>query len=536
MATKKFKTYCRIIDYVDAVDSELAELIRGTCVDLTLGSTKGKPGITFLMPQDKALRKKLADLAYSDQVEDANKASDMFNAMIFRDVFKSPSDWMAKKDDIPNCLLPSQHVELDSVSGKEVVFKSGARAVIDDGFKDASRKTNLAVWKLVSGEIPVTTDKPSKLKYAKMNKGKTGGYDVSAQMSSSERYKIATAIENAYVLHQLQKGTGIDVSSRDIYFEYTMSLINYIINVRKDTAVMYEKVLPLISLDKLDFYLLVEPHKYGGNYLLDDGLIQEWWLQKGAHPHNPKDVRLQIEELLKSGTGALVYTNRDQLLGKIADIRCQLAQYIDGRPRNCVDEIAKVYEQLEKSNSIGGLGPVFPAQLAAHYQNEPGLKMIQDELRYLTYGAFKSLESEPMFDQGRFHEITNMIGDCLFAATEDERAKQQKLLNKNSIKYLISPTEKIGEIRVFLYSTMFMYIPLTESEAMNLKQKHSIRRPDPQNIVVFNIAKDLFIQQNRIESTQSAPAEQSAMDYLRNLDFASLGESFKEELKRKLGF
>lgn len=533
MATKKFKTYCRIIDYVEAVDSDLAELIRGTCTDMVLTSLKGKPGITFLMPQDKAFRAKLSELAYSEKPADAIKAGDMINALIIRDVFKSPSDWMAKKDDIPNSLMPSQHVEIDSVSGKEVVFKSGAKAILDESFRDASKKTNLAVWKL-TGEIPVTTDKPAKLKYAKSGK-KMGGYDVTAQMSQTQRYKIALAVENAYALSQLKKGSGDSLfggGSSDIYLDYTLSLINYIMNVRKDTSTMYDRVLPLISLDKIDFYLLVEPHKFGGSYLLDDGLISEWWVQKNRYSVNHKDVVKQIEDLLNHGSGALIYTSRAQLLDRINEVRCQLGQFVDGRPRSCVDEIAHVYEKLESDNTIGGMGPVYPAPLIQYYQSEPGLKMIHDDLRYLTYGAFKSLESES-FDLGRYNEILNMIGECLFAATPDERSRQQKLLNKNTIKYAISPTEKINEIKVFLYSTMFMYTPMTESDAMGLKQKHSIRRPDPQNIVVFNISKDLYIQHSRLAVGSSA--NPSVIETLRGLNFDTLDPALKEELKRKLG-
>lgn len=537
MATRKFKTYCRIIDYVDAVDTELAELIRGTCADLSLGSTKGKPGITFLMPQDKTFRKKLADLAYSDKVDDANKASDMINALIFRDIFKSPSDWMAKKDDIPNSLFPSQHVELDSVTGKEIVFKSGARAVLDDTFKDSSRKSNLAVWKLMSGEIPVTSDKPSKLKYAKMNRGgKTGGYDVTAQMSQSERHKIALAVENAYVFNQLQyensKTGSYEPAAKDVYNEYTLSLINYIINVRKDDATMHEKVLPLISLDKIDFYLLVEPHKFGGTYLLDDGLIHEWWVQRDQHRWDPASVVKQIEQLLNSGTGALVYTDRKKITDKLANIRGAINQVALGKSRNCVDEIAKYYDQLEQNNTIDGVGPVFPAALASYYSSEPGLKMMQDELRYLAYGAFKNIEREPVFDQGRFHELVNMIGECLFSATAADRANQHKLLNKNSIRYLISPTEKIEEIRTFVYSTMFMYVPLTENEAKDLKQKNRITRPDPQNIVVWNISADLYNRHARL--AVGSMSDLNVIEMLKNLNFDTLDKALKQELMRKL--
>lgn len=532
MSGKKFKTFCKIYDYVASVDSELAEILRGVCADVVLGSTRGKPGITFLMPQDKAVRKKLSDLAYSDNVKDANAASDMINAMILRDVFKAPADWMAKKDDIPNSLYPAQHVEIDGVSGKDIIFKSGAKATLDTDFKDASKKGNLAVWKL-TGEIPVTTDKPAKLKYAKMARGaKTGGYEVASIESQSERFKIAIAVENTYALHRL---AGPAAGQADPFLAHSMSLVNYIMHVRNDTELMYSRVLPLLSFDKIDFYLLVEPHKPSGEHLLDDMLIREWWAQRAQHQCDPAAVMREVQEMLeRPGTQtAAVYTGREQILDKLAGLRQHLGSFIDSRPRGCIDEIAKIYAELEQTNALNGLENIFPADLAAYYAAEPGLKMMQDELRYLTYGAFKRLESEPQFDIGRYHDLLNMIGECLYAGSSVDRDAQHKLLNKTSIKYQISPTEKVQEIKIFVYSTMFVFIPLTAAEAADLKQKYTISRPDPSNIVVFNIAKDLYIQHQRLISVPG-PNSADLIAALKSLRVETLDPVLREELRRKL--
>ncbi|QYB17608.1 polyprotein pp62-like protein [Pacmanvirus S19] len=537
MSAKKPGTFCSIPRYLDAHDREFLELVEATCTGGSLTSTRGRPGTTLVIPQDKAYRKKIADLAFSDKVEDANKASDMINALIFRGVYKSPGDWISQKDDIPNALYPPQHVEIDSASGKEIVFKSGARAVVDTDFKDSSKKGNLAVWKLISGEIPVTSDKPAKLKYAKIQKGKTGGYAVDNMISMGERYKIAVAVENAYRLHELQRRSGASLNGghKDIYLEYTLSLVNYIMNVRKDTDLMYEKVLPVLSFDKIDFYLLVEPHKFNGSYLLDDALIHEWWLQKSPQI-NCRDIMKQVESMLAGGNGALCYSNRSAIMDALAVIRQKLCNQIDSRPRACVDEIAKLYDDFEKSNTLPGLdGKVYPNGISTYYMNEPGLKMIHDELRYLTYGAFKRLELEPTFDDSRYNELVNMIGECLHAASSVDRAGAHKLLNKNSIRYLISPTEKIEEIKIFVYSTMFMYMPMTETEAMNFSQKHSISRPDPNNIVVFNIAKDLYIQHQRVLSDSVGSNTKSIAEAIRSLNIDMLDPALRDELKRKLG-
>lgn len=535
MASKKFKTYCRIIDYLEAVDPELAELARGTCADMSFG-TKGKPGVTFLMPQDKDYRKKLADLAYSTKVEDANKACDMFNALIIRDVFKTPADWIAKKDDIPNSLLPSQHVEVDSASGSTIVFKSGAKATFDTGFQDSSRRSNLAVWKL-TGELPVTTDKPAKHKYAKLQRGVKGGYAIphDSAMMQNERFKIGLAVENAYALHRLSRDSGANMTNEDIYLKYTLSLVHHIMHVKHDNELMYNKVLPLLSFDKSDFYILVEPHKNPQNntpYLIDNYIINEWWMTKTLN-FSIHDMVNTIEKALTSGKTALVYTDRAQLFDKIMDLRQRITQIIDSGRRACVEDIARDYATLEHSNTIEGAGPVYPDALASYYAGEPGLKMVHDELRYFTYSEFKKLESRP-FDIGRFHNIVNTIGDYLHASTLEERCISLHLLNKQTMKYQIAPTEKFNEIKIFVNSTMFMYIPMTKSEADNLKQKNSISRPDPNNITIFNVQKAIFAQHERLLNHASGAIAVNLAALLNNLDVSTLDPALQDALRKKL--
>lgn len=534
MAARKFKTHCRIQDYIEAADPEFAEIIRGTCSDMALGSTKGKPGITFLLPQDKSLRKKIADLAYSDKIEDANKAGDMINAMIFRDVFKSTSDWVSKKDDIPNSLFPAQHVEINTASGKEIIFKSGAKAVLDENFKDSSRKSNLAVWLLTTGEIPVTTDKPATLKYAKRPRAngsaKTGAYEMTSERSKSYRSMIALEVEKEYANYRRDLNPFSQTGQkRNVYNEYTINLINYILNVVNDSHLVYDKLLPLISFDVTDFYLLVEPHKFGGDYLISDTLIREWWDQRDKHHCNQQNIAAQIENLLLNGSGCLVYSDRVGVLKAIDEVRTKLQQNILYKPRQCIDEIKKFYNELESENTINGRGPILPPGLHKYYKSEPGLKFIQDEVRYLTYGMFKMSELDPLFDLQRLNNDLNKIAESLFY--DQTGNKMPQLLNKAKIEAFINPTHQITEINMFVNSTMFLYIPMTKSEASNLEQKYSVKRPNPENIVIWNMSKDLYIQHNRVLTSANNGA---AIKAINNINFNNLDPQTRELLKKQL--
>lgn len=555
MATKKFKTFCRIIDYIDSIDPELAELLRGTCADMSLGSLKGKPGITFLMPQNAAYRKKITDLAYSDNISDANKACDMLNALIIKDVLKTLNDWRNKRDDIPNSLLPSQHIEIDNITNKEIIFKSGAVAVLDEKFKDNSKKSQLAVWKLISGEIPVTMDKPSKFKYAKKKGGsKTGGYDVTPEFVNNIRFKIAIAIENAYITDRINNTMGsltfgaghefeykkeikpaFSSRRRDIYLEFILSLVNFIMN--SDEDLLYDKILPLISFQKIDFYNLLEPHTIkhdDSHYLIPTSLINAWWNNRSSF--NIQSVIDQIGKKLSSPPAKFqqykLYGDKKGVIQDTNNLRTQIMKSIESRPRDSPKEIIEVYKILDNDNKIGACQPVYPPGIAAYYKSEPSLKLAQDELRYLTYLQFESLERQPTFDRNKFETIINMIAEYANVLTSDERERTFKLNNMYTMKYLIQPTEKIQEIKIFLNSTHFLYVPLTPEEVYNYPLKNVIVRPDPDELHgIWNIDKSTISQHKRLAQS---PEEQKSISEALNLLHTMNPSTMTPELKQSI--
>lgn len=527
MADKKFKTYCKIIDFVEAVDSELADVIKHLCAEGALTSLKGKPGITFLMPEG-AYRTELFKLAYSDKPEEAIRAGDMLNALIIRDVFKSPSEW--KEREVVNSLYPYQVVDVASTTASEVTFKSGAKAALDTRFKDSSRpredksgkpRSVLAVWKITGG-IPVTTDKPA----SKRSKNeKTGAYDAGRLVDQSLRFKIGLAVENAYAV-ACSSG-----KKNNVYFNYTMSLVNHIMNIRKDTALMYEKVLPFLSFDHIDFYLLVEPHRAGGRYLLDDSLIQEWW--SAQVPCACDQVMQQVQSLLNAagGGGAALYANRPLILDEIDKLRVNPTMMASSSKfRETPNAVCALYDNFIETNSVGSVQNVYPQSTIAFYQQEPGLKLIHDELRFVCHSAFAQLE-QSTFDYGAFHELTNMIGEYLHANSKEERCAVQQLLNANKMKFTISPSGLIANIIVFINSTMFMYIPLTNAEAAGLKQKNTVSRPKPHDTKIYNIAQATYVRHERLAGRPEA--NKDLIDAILSIDVSKLDPALVESLRNK---
>ena len=200
--------------------------------------------------------------------------------------------------------------------------------------------------------------------------------------------------------------------------------------------------------------------------------------------------------MLKSGHDALVYTKRNELLEHIRKARKAVQKEIENiQPRECVDAVAKVYSKLAETNTIDGAGPVFPEGLAQIYKNEPGLKMLQDDLRFYLFNEFASLERN--FDLGRYNEILNVIGESLHAATLEEMRSQQRVLNKTVIKYMIAPGDMIDHVKLFVNSTVFLFVPMTEEET-NTLAKSSPHRPEPDSRNIWNIEKNIRDMQNRV--------------------------------------
>lgn len=492
----KFKVHCKIIDYVEQKNPRLAQIIRAVCADNALTSLKGKPGITFLMPQDSKEIDKLADLATSVKLEDVDRANDMINALIIRDVFKNPSDWMAHRDDIPNSLYPYQHVEVDSVTDREVIFKSGARAELDKDFIDGSKKKQLAVWKLTKGEIPVTKDKPATGKYSKKHGSgpKVGGYIPTTELRNSLRWKIGICVENKYCADRMAGNNPFNNgNSSDVYRYAVLSLVDCIRRSRGDEY-MINRVLPFISFSPIDFYFLVEPHRMGGYFVLDDDIIADWWqgMCDGCKC-DCNEVTAYLDGLFKKAASvsrADVYTNPAMLLKCISDASTPVLNIQN--PKRIVSEISVLYTKLEQSNSIGECTNVYPEFVAQYYKNEPGLKMTHDELRFVAHGAFEALK-RGSFDAGKFNTFVNYIGDNLNADTVELRNACRTLL-LNSLPAMIDAQDKVNNIRTFVASTCFLQVPILSA----INQKNTTIRPDAYNLVLFNIAKASREEHDRI--------------------------------------
>jgi len=523
----QFKVHCRIIDYVEIANKELATIIKGVCADGSLGSLKGKPGITFLMPVDKNFLKKLHDLAYSANVDDVDKANELINNLIVRDILRTPGDWMTHRDDIPNSLFPSQKLDVDSVSGETVVFKSGAKAVVDKGFKDGSHRKNLAVWKL-TGEIPVTDDKPSEGKYIKLARknGKSGGYTPSTVESQSLRFKIMQQVESEYYAAACNRANGSWWSAEShpssVYNRYVASLIDWML-ANGHADLVRDVIVPQLSFDIIDFYAIFEPHRGSGNYLLSDSIINGWYGSKHAGVVSKE----QLQQLLNAKSDAIVYSNRKCIIACTKKLQAEFEACANSnKMRACAEQVAKYYDILDAENRIGDALKVFPQPLADFYRENPGLKQTQDELRYVSIGMTHKFEQS--CNTGLFHELSNLIGECLHAHNKAERMANLQLLNSTALRFHVAPQDRVRDIKAFVKSAMFMYIPLNENE---IKEESSKKRPQVDGIALPDVRGNIYAKYTfELPSTGYSGACELTVGSIQRMNFNELSDDVKEAL------
>jgi len=169
---KKTQKYCSIHRFLEDNDKELHEVFERLCIG-TLLRPKGKAnGVTFLYPKDADYRKEIISAAYGANPE---KALQMLRAITLLDYLPQTSDFVTRKDDLPNALL--QRVGVTSADSKTVKLSSGLELTKDSKFVPMDGR-KLCVYKMSGKGKRIPLDgKPTEWTHSERNQKpkKTGG-------------------------------------------------------------------------------------------------------------------------------------------------------------------------------------------------------------------------------------------------------------------------------------------------------------------------------------------------------------------------
>lgn len=260
-----------IMVYLKYRDPELYEAIEDQSIGGLLKPRFGST-MTFLYPADKACRDEIISKLNG---ADASIGVNMVQAHVIKELLSDPSEWLEKKDNIPNAL--GQKVELSPASSsKDVVLANGATLTLTKDFK--SRDDNIVVWEY-KHKSPMPLDgKPAEfVKRAprapgagKKRKNTAGGYGIPL---FPRKAVLAKRLQDQAVC--LLKEGWQALQESNPFTNTCVSLLDFVKHKHPEALDEFNLLCEPNSISA--FYAIVMP--FSDNSFFNDAIINEW-LQK----------------------------------------------------------------------------------------------------------------------------------------------------------------------------------------------------------------------------------------------------------------
>jgi hypothetical protein len=372
-------------------------------------------GVTFIYP-DKDVRKEIVRKTYGDKSE-VDEATDLLKTHILYGALESASDFGSG---VANRL--DYVIKVDKSSGDKVKLDNGT--TLTKVKKFTSGRGNTAVWE-ADGPVIASGERRER-----------GGSKKMGGAPPSDRAWLQWFEGRMYQSY-------LTTGNVNEYLRAVISFVNYLKINHYDTFVM---VYPILDVNPfLSFFLLFEPKKDRGPYMVDGGLITQWGgqnLYKNAQQEwaalFADSTRQEIAQKLGASAPKL-FTDNAAVLRAIDSARSRVLQ---SNPATRGQSIQNAYQQLVSSNSLGGLSPIFPASTAAALAN--GKKLWQDESRFLLSDQVAGAANISSAKEFKTDAPGNDYVDELMVASDTMD---------------VHPEERAAIQSMFINSTAFMYVP-----------------------------------------------------------------------------
>jgi len=290
------------------------------------------------------------------------------------------------------------------------------------------------------------------------------------------REQIAAEVENLYY----QQRSALRRSAKpsiDSYLDCVLSLVSFILSKTDQKtiqSVLVNRMIPLISFTPIDFYFFVEPHKNSpaDNYIIPSHIIRDW-----SENRPPFDIRKTIADIF----GLIDRSaNHESHLNLIDESRRAISRY--NQPRKLPQIIIENYERVCKNAS-----KLFPDQLAEIYAKDPMRKLIEDEMRFYSFINFERFNSSDDLNKNSFRAIIGNIRQQFTTLYGANRGTDGglRIISAKVLENMIDPRDKVHEIKTFVNSTMFIYIPLSQ-ERLKYFEDDVVRMPLPGDDNLYN--------------------------------------------------
>lgn len=444
MASKKkgqLTRYCRIYQWIEEQDSVFAEAIRDLCLEGKMAASGSTPGITFLYPKDPAYRQEIVDKAFSDK---ANEAEKMIESLIIPDLFTQAADFGRRA--VGNRNRVSLAVE--NVGDGRVTF-AGGLTISPAKFSPLGERS-IAVWNIDKGRVPLEGKSYTPPAPQRRPTGVRGG----AAEGPRERARLACSLEAEFDCCQ-RAGRG---NICNPYLAKVVSLLNYL---RAERPELLVTVLPVLDYDPfISFYLLLEPYKSGGSFLIpNDALFGDGaWNCADAYGDAVAEFKSYFEA--PSGLGMdspppFMYRDRAAVSSQIDTVRLAVKA---NNPRQIPQAVQDAYLVLARQNAIAGMSPIMAS--AAH-KALASRKMWQDEFRFTFHEAMQELLARPYNPQ----DFATITQDLRTSWPGNDYSAETVLTNVNDYAQNVAPRTELLLLGKFLNSSDFLYLPVPPSMA-----------------------------------------------------------------------
>lgn len=517
--------------YIRGKYREFSDLLEYCDLYRVMQTRPGSDGITVIIPRDETM-KKIRELSFSPDTKKVGDACELLLAHIIRKGVTSADGW--KDENIGDSRYPSQRIRA-KVTSKGVELQSADGKVYatikkDEEFRVAFRD-RLAVWNVVTGDMREEKgdDAPPKMHGRRGPREKmpvTGGYELEQAHYDTARFKIGVTAENEFVVQQMCRAAS-PIPPVCPFQSYVISFARFA--QEKYPDLFYQCILPLIRFRMIDFYTIFEPHRSAprDQYLIPDVPINEWWETFKFTRVLMADVMSfrgwvdqQIATAATQYPQVAIYAKMEDLIHEIDGIRVGVTPALQNQAQ-IAPAIYSIYDAFANSNKIGALADIYPPMLADYYRSHPRFKLAHDELAFVTEPIMIRLCMAPVFNLDQFRHVVTMIGNVMHANSVPDIEKVLPLTSP--AKLSLQNDALIEEIRVFVNSTMFLWIPITSETMKNYPIESATTRPETTD-VLYNTDFALKLHHERLYHDIS-----SQLSDINKKMFVSMMDSIKPE-------
>ena len=431
MASKKkgqLTQHCRIFQWIEDRDPVFAEAFRHLCVEGAL--SPGATGVTFLYPEDAAYRQEIVDKAYSD---DADKAVKMMEALIIPDLFTQSSDFNRRAVGTRSGVA----LNVESVGDGCVTF-AGGLTIVPAKFTPLGDR-RIAVWQISKGRAPLegkayAPPAPARRPF------RTGGCE-----GPHERRRLANSVEAEFD-SCMRGGRGWSCNP---YLAKTVSLLNYLKAERPD---ILDSVLPVLDYEPIiSFYLLVEPYKSSGEYLIPTSVLfgDRAWNCAEAY----SDAVAEYEGFFAAAASPqapFMYRDRVAVARQIDNVRTAVN---NKSPRDMPKAVKDAYDTFASQNAIAGMSPIMSPGAFRALANK---KLWQDEFRFTIHEALQEMRSGA-YDPRNWQTI---VQDLRETWPGNNYVAELSLTNADERSKDVAHRMALLLLGKFVNSSDFLYLPM----------------------------------------------------------------------------